>query len=77
VVLINNKDHLSIEGLHKIMNIKTSMNLGLSNIQKLEFDILYPVPRPIILTNNIPDPYWITGFVNGEGTFDVKIYSSI
>ena len=76
VDLMNNKVHLSIEGLHQIMSIKAAMNLGLSDIQKLEFFNLKPIPRPIILTENIPDPYWITGFVNGEGTFDVKISSS-
>lgn len=24
----------------------------------------------------ISDPYWISGFVNGEGTFDIKIFKS-
>lgn len=39
--------------------------------------LLSPVgERPIIQTEKIPDPYWITGFVDGEGTFDIKIYSS-
>lgn len=76
VELINNKAHLSIEGLHQIINIKASMNLGLSNIQNSEFNNIIPVSRPVIQCENIPDPHWITGFVNGEGTFDVKIYSS-
>ena len=28
--LLNNKEHLTLEGLHKIMAIRGSLNLGLS-----------------------------------------------
>ena len=52
------------------------MNRGLSKKIKLNFNEIVPVKRPIINTENIPDPYWITGFVQGEGTFDTKIYKS-
>ena len=76
VDLINNKVHLTIEGLNQIINIKASMNIGLSQIVKSNFSQIVPVNRPLIKTNKIPDPQWITGFVNGEGTFDVKIYKS-
>ncbi len=82
VELMNSKSHLSIEGLHQLINIKASMNLGLAtqrsskNIKWSEFNNVVPVNRPIINTENIPDPQWVAGFVNGEGTFDVKIYSS-
>lgn len=72
VKLINNKTHLSIEGLHQIINIKASMNLGLSDLLKSEFNEITPVDRPIINTENIPDPNWIAGFVTGEGSFDVN-----
>ena len=74
--IIINKAHLTIEGLNQIINIKASMNTGLSQILKLNFSNVVPVNRPFIKTDNIPDPYWITGFVNGEGTFDIKIYKS-
>ena len=76
VDLINNKDHLTIEGLNQIINIKASMNTGLSQIVKSNFNNIVPVKRPNVNIVNIPDPQWITGFVNGEGTFDIKIYSS-
>ena len=56
VKLINNKAHLSIEGLHQIINIKASMNLGLSDMLKSEFNKFTPVERPVINTENIPDP---------------------
>ena len=34
---MNNKEHLTIEGLHKIVAIKASLNLGLSNELKTSF----------------------------------------
>jgi LAGLIDADG endonuclease len=77
VDLMKNKAHLTIEGINKIINIKAAMNLGLSELLKSEFkDLILSGERPIIKTSIIPDPYWITGFVDGEGTFDIKIYSS-
>jgi hypothetical protein len=52
------------------------MNLGLSDSVKSEFKDFISVERALIETEIIPDPFWITGFVDGEGTFDIKIYSS-
>lgn len=75
--LVNNKVHLTLEGLNEIINIKASMNLGLSDMLKLEFPLYSPVERPIINYNNLNlDPYWISGFVSGEGNFDVRIPST-
>ena len=76
VKLIKNKDHLSIKGLKQIINIKASMNLGLSDMLKLEFNGFVPVCRPTINTKFIPDANWISGFVSGEGTFDALITQS-
>ena len=73
VNLMISKAHLSIEGLYQIINIKASINLGLSDLLKSEFNIFTPVDKPIINTENIPDPSWIAGFVSGDGCFDVKI----
>jgi hypothetical protein len=77
VQLMNNRAHLNKEGLQEIINIRTSMNLGLSLIQKAEFNqnqIL--VERSRIETKEIPDSFWFTGFVEAEGCFEVKIYKS-
>ena len=61
VELLKNKAHLNLEGLHKIINIKASINLGISSTKQKElineFKIITPVARPIIFTENIPDPY--------------------
>jgi LAGLIDADG endonuclease len=76
VNLMSNKAHLTIEGLNQIINIKASMNLGLSDMLKSEFKGYTPIERPIINTENIPDPNWIAGFVSGEGNFSVLILKS-
>ena len=70
---MKNKSHLTIDGLNKIINIKASINLGLSYFLKSEFLNFSPVKRPVINTENIPDNNWVAGFVSGEGNFDVRI----
>jgi hypothetical protein len=55
VEIMSNNGHLSMDGLHQIINIKASMNLGLSDIVKSDFSKVTPVEIPLILTNNIPD----------------------
>ena len=50
------------------------MNLGLSDLlllKKYEFNNFSPVDRPIIILKT--DLNWISGFVTGQGNFDVKI----
>lgn len=75
--LVNNKAHLTEKGLNQMVNIKASMNLGLSEILKSEFPGYSPVERPIINSDNANlKPEWISGFVSGEGNFDVRIPSS-
>jgi len=74
--LMKNKAHLKTEGIKEIINIKASMNLGLSDELKSNFINTVPVQRPTIKTTNIPDSNWISGFVSGEGNFFVDIFKS-
>ena len=74
MVLVNNKTHLTEEGINQIINIKASMNLGLSDKLKLEFSNFIPVKRPTINIDSLTlDPNWISGFISAEGNFDVRI----
>ena len=50
------------EGLLQIINIRASMNLGLSDLQKSSFLDYKPVLRPNVKYTEIPDPNWIAGF---------------
>jgi hypothetical protein len=52
------------------------MNLGLSDFLKYEFKNYISVKKLMINTENIPDPNWLSGFVTGEGSFDVNITKS-
>ena len=71
--LMNNKAHLTLEGLNQIVNIKASMNLGLSGKLKSEFTGYRVLEKPVINCDNvIINPSWLSGFVSAEGNFDVR-----
>jgi len=55
--LVNRKEHLTEEGLAKIVSIKASMNRGLSEELKVAFPNTLPVPRPVVENQEIKDPY--------------------
>lgn len=61
--LILNKEHLTREGIKKIISIRASMNLGLTDSLKIAFPNIIPVLRPTI-KSKIPNPYWVTGFTS-------------
>lgn len=67
------KKHLIKEGLQEILNIKTSLNLGLSKKLKFAFPNTVSVIRPSISTIHVPHPQWMSGFVSAEGMFFINI----
>lgn len=73
---IKNKEHLTQKGLQDIVNLKASLNLGLSDKLKEKFSYTIPIPRPKIKFEGIPDPSWLSGFAEGEACFYVSIYES-
>lgn len=75
--LVKNKKHLTQEGLNKIVSIKSSMNLGLSDKLKLAFPSIIPIPRPLVIDRLIKDPNWLAGFIDGEGCFNINIIKSL
>ena len=76
IELYRNKEHLRTEGLNKLIAIKASLNIGLSDKLKTAFPKVVPVNRPIVPNQNIPDPMWLAGFTSGEGCFLVNIKQS-
>lgn len=66
-------EHLSAKGLQEIVNIRSSINLGLSDSLKTVFPNTVPVDRPEIENITIPHPEWMAGFVTGEGCFLVQM----
>ena len=72
-LLLINREHLTSEGLRKIISIKASINNGLSSSLKEAFpDIIHAV-RPLKENISIYNPQWLAGFTSGEGCFGVKI----
>ena len=63
------KLHLTSEGLQDIVNLRATLNLGLSPSVKAAFPNSNPVPRPALENISIPHPFWIAGFTTGEGSF--------
>ena len=53
VELLQNKNHLTMEGLRKIVGIKASMNKGLSEELKAAFPDTISVPRPLVKDQEI------------------------
>lgn len=71
-----NREHLTIEGIQKIVNLRVSINLGGSDSLIEAFPNIVPVERPVIEDIAIYDPYWLAGFASGEACFTVNIYKS-
>lgn len=74
--IIKSKDHLTRGGLQAIVNLKASMNSGLTDKVKNLFPNTVPVNRPEFKVENIPDSNWLAGFSEGESCFFVSIYKS-
>jgi len=74
--LIKNKEHLTHEGLSKIVAIKASVNKGLPDQLKEAFPDVEPMDRPLVVNKEIPDPSWLSGFTSGEGSFLVRVFLS-
>ena len=64
--------HLNAEGLHEIVNLKASLNNGLTRLLKESFPNFIPEARlPEVDSIQVPDPNWLAGFTSGEGCFSI------
>jgi hypothetical protein len=67
--LMNDSKHLTKEGLKEIVSIKASMNNGLNENLKNEFNIV-AVQRPLVeLVNWELNKDWLAGFIEAEACF--------
>lgn len=71
--LVKNKEHLTEEGLNKLISLKSSSNLGLSDKLKEAFPNVMAIARPLVKDRVIKDPNWMAGFIDGEGCFNINI----
>ena len=76
ISLISNKEHLNREGFIKVLCIKASINLGLSDELKLSFPDIKPISRPSLISKSNINPNWIAGLASGDGCFYISIRNS-
>lgn len=73
VIIMTRKGHLNKEDFDKILTLRASLNLGLSDKLKLAFPNIVATTRPLVSLREIGHPYWLTGFIDGEGCFSINI----
>lgn len=75
--LISTKKHLNESGLSEILSIKSVLNKGLSDKIILNFpNIKLTVSPEYVVDVNPIDPYWVSGFSDGDSCFHVNISTS-
>lgn len=73
VIMMSNKEHLTLVGLKKIISIRASLNKGLTPLLTKHFPDTVACERPKAEVPKTFDPFWFLGFVEGEGCFYVKV----
>lgn len=76
ILMLQRKEHLTSSGLQAIVNIRATINRGLTLSLKEGFPNTVAVTRPLVATTSQLDPNWIAGFTSGEGCFSVKLIGS-
>lgn len=79
--LIINEEHLTEEGLREMASLRATINKGLSKTLKQAFPDVKPIELPSSVTEfttqpETINPYWATGFTEGEGCFFVIIHEN-
>lgn len=74
--LISRKEHLTEEGFTQLVAIRATINRGLSDTFKASFPGVIPLEKPVVKDQQVPDPWWLAGFVSAEGSLGIEIYKS-
>lgn len=72
VDMLYNGEHKNEKGLNKILSCKASMGKGLSKTLLNMFPNIKSTPRNLVLPAKKFNPFWVAGFVDGQGCFYVK-----
>lgn len=67
---------LSQENFEKILSYRANLNSGVSEELKNLFPNVIPVVRPFFALQEIPNPQWLIGFIDGEGCFLINTQQS-
>src|SRR5690606_18979200 len=74
--MIKNKEHLTVEGLSRLVGVKASLNNGLPSELKEAYPDVEPAKRLNVVNKEIRDPNWIVGFASGDACFSVGVHRS-
>ena len=74
--IIKQGNHLTEIGLLEIIALKSNLNLGLPIKIKEAFPNVPEVKKLGYKFNGIPNPFWISGFTSGEGSFHILSINS-
>lgn len=74
--IIKEKGYLTKEGFQRILELRATLNKGLSPELNDAFPDIKPETKLDYVFKGIPDPSWISGFVTGDSTFSVSIEKS-
>lgn len=76
-MIMQRGEHLTAEGLQKIINIRASLNKGLTPLLAEAFPKSVASSRPPLPVHNTKvHPQWVAGFTSGDGCFKVSIRES-
>jgi hypothetical protein len=70
---MNQKAHLTVEGLQQIISIKAVINKGLSDELNLSFPDVKFTRRPLFPASKIQNSNRVSGFIEGEGNFMIML----
>ena len=76
VIMMQRGEHLKAEGLQKIINIRASLNRGLTPLLLEAFPNTVALARPLLPLSVKLDPQWLAGFTSGDGCFKISIRES-
>lgn len=76
VKLINKDKHKDKNGIVEIINIRASLNLGISDKLSIYFPNITKIQRSIVNIPTIIDYDWFAGFFSGDGCFYIEINKS-
>jgi hypothetical protein len=77
VMMMQRKEHLTAEGIQKIVNIRASLNRGLTPLLSEAFPNTVALVRPSLPPLSVKlDPQWIAGFTSGDGCFKISVRES-
>jgi hypothetical protein len=72
VDMLYDNQHKNEKGLNKILSYKASMGKGWSKSLLTLFPGIEPTARNLVFPSKKMNPFWVAGFVEGEGCFYVK-----